>query len=130
MKLEKLTKRKINIPKCLQSAYQNLQSAYEYLQSAYLVSAVSIPFSYKVHYNIWCDGEPAEIIPPGQIDDLSEANATMQPRLKRPGRDNRKRSTGREKPVSEITGSSTRPHGQSSTSGVLDGTKLEGAVPW
>ena len=51
----------------------------------------------------------------------------MQTRLKRPGRDNRKRSTGSEKPVLEITGSSTRPRGNSSTCGVLDDTKTWGS---
>ena len=127
MKLEKLTKEK--------SAYQVPAVSIPKSAVSIPISEISIPgicnqHTYKVHYNVWCDGEPAEIIPPGQVNDLSEATANMQPRLKRPGRDNRKRSTGREKPVSEITGSSTRPHGQSSTSGVLDGTKHEGAVPW
>ena len=45
---------------------------------------------------ILVDGEPAEKIPPGLNVTKTEATATMQPKLKRPGRDNRKRSTGSE----------------------------------
>ena len=79
MKPKKLTKRKIQHTKC--SQHTNICT-----QHTNNMKSIIIPGAWRASQNNSSRSK----------HDQTETTANMQPRLKRPGRDNRKRSTGSE----------------------------------